>query len=186
MSPGLLKVIGVLVALASLVVALMYAYNTVHDDGVEQGQGEQQKADQKTLDDINVQLSKQKADADALYLAKVKEVLDTVKQRDAFKKQLGEANEKDRLSTEAHHVELAGQQLRFATSCNPTNAGGGGSGGSAASPGGTAAANDATTIVQLPAKITSDLRQLAFDADRLADEYRKCYGYANKRVTPAQ
>jgi hypothetical protein len=57
-----------------------------------------------------------------------------------------------------------------------------GCGGRAGSAEGNAAGADGPAVVQLPDAVAGDLRQLAFEADRLKDEYATCYRYVNGPV----
>jgi len=76
--------------------------------------------------------------------------------------------------------DLATRGLRFPAPVESARCGGGS--GSPQSGETQTARADATTIVDLPRKISDDLRQLTFDADQLRVEYQRCYDWANSPV----
>ena len=139
------------------------------------GENAQKVADQAQFDGINKELSGQKTAAADLLKTKNAENLALMAERDQLKTGLEKTREDNRKATDDLRRKYSSVGLRF----QPAQAAGCrlGSGGARNPAPGTAGA-DATASVELPAAITAGLRQLTFDADTLADEYRKCYGYA--------
>lgn len=161
-------VVAALIAAAAAAIGLK-AYNA--------GATEQKVADQAQFDDINQALADQKSAAAAILKARNAENLALMVERDQLKTHLEKTREDNRKVTTATRDRFAGLGLRF----KPAEAAGRGCGrGSAAAGAAGPATPDAAAAVELPGKIASDLRQITFDADTLADEYRKCYGYAEQ------
>lgn len=143
--------------------------------GHGRGIDEQKVSDQREFDRINAGLAKQKAEANALYRQAQADIISLQGERDKLKTELEAKREIDRKATEARRTEFAGVGLRFKPA---QGAGDRRDGAVPPSPGANPASADAAPAIELPATVTSDLRSFAFDADNLADEYRKCYGYA--------
>ena len=163
----------ILGAVTAMIIALAGAAYEGHSIGVNS----QKAADQKQFDDINNRLAAQKVEANGLYRKQQDENLIVMTERDKLKNQLGEQDAKNRKSVLVLNANLATAKLQFRTS-QTTGCGNGG--GSAVGSGGNSASTQSTSVVQLPDKVTSDLRQFALDADLLAADYKLCYGYATK------
>lgn len=140
-------------------------------------QGELSKGaeDQKQFDQINDDLATQKSDAAAILARNMADNVALMTERDSLNTQLEKAHAQHTTDTNALRDRFAGVGLRF----KPTEAAGCGPGGAdkvstAASPSVPAAGAD----VELPTAIAGRLRQLAFDADTLADNYRMCLSWA--------
>lgn len=163
-------IIGALIALAA---AFFGGDHLGHGRGVN----EQKVADQKQFDQINAERAKQKAEANALYQQAQADIIALQADRDALKTTLEKEREEARKTTDDLRTKYAGLSLRFRSVQSGGNrqdgAGAKGAGGNPASPA-------ATTVLQLPDQVAGNLRQLAFDADKLRDDYALCYGYANK------
>lgn len=78
--------------------------------------------------------------------------------------------------TAALRRDLSTERLRF-VAVAPSPGRGDGGGGTVPEAGNPASAA-ATAYVELPDSIAASLRQLAYEADQLADNYRLCYAYA--------
>lgn len=137
----------------------------------------QKVADQVQFDTINQKLADQKTEAAEVLKKANANNLALMVERDRLKTTLEKTREENRQATAAARDHYAGLGLRFqpaeAAGCGR---GGGGAPGTGANPSGA----DAAPAVELPAAITASLRQITYDADTLADEYRKCYGYAQR------
>jgi hypothetical protein len=140
----------------------------------------EQKAEcQRDFDRINAAIAKQKAQASSMYQAKQAEVITALAERDQFKNQVEKERNEHRVETDTLRARFAGLGLRF----RPAEGAGSGAGsGSAGGPQGDATGAAAPADVQLPDQVAGDLRQLAFEADRLKDEYGACYRYVNGSV----
>jgi len=135
----------------------------------------QKVADQVQFDTINQKLADQKAEAAEILKKANASNLALMVERDRLKTTLEKTREENRQATAAARDHYAGLGLRFQPSqAAGCGRGGGGTQGAGADP----AATDAAATVELPEAITASLRQITYDADTLADEYRKCYGYA--------
>jgi hypothetical protein len=114
-----------------------------------------------------------------MYQAKQAEVITALAERDQFKNQVEKERNEHRVETDTLRARYAGLGLRF----RPREGAGSGAGsGSAGGPQGDATGAAAPADVQLPDQVAGDLRQLAFEADRLKDEYGACYRYVNGSV----
>lgn len=165
------------IAIKALVIAAVLAIVAIGADrfGYTRGVNAQKVADQVEFDAINAKLTTQKAEAAAAYRQAQDDIIALQVERDQIKTDLEKKREADRKTTDDNRTKFASLGLRFpapkgagdrADSCGPK------------APGANAAEPSAPATVELPKQITSDLRQLALDADNLADEYRKCHGYA--------
>lgn len=144
-----------------------------HGTGID----EQKAADQVQFDKYNQDIADQKTQANALYRKAQDANLALMTERDQLKTTLEKQHAINKANTAALRDKYFGVGLRFSTRQTP---GLGSGGGIAQGPGTDPAIDEPTTLVQLPGEIAADLRRLAFDADQLADDYRKCYGYAEK------
>lgn len=139
------------------------------------GENAQKVADQAQFDGINQKLADQKTEAAGILKERNAENLALMAERDQLKTDLEKTREDNRKATDDLRRKYSSVGLRF----QPAQAAGAGCGGrgaegASADPSGV----DAPTAVELPAALTASLRQIAYDADTLADEYRECYGYA--------
>lgn len=163
-------IIGALVALAA-------AFGGGDYLGHGRGIDEQKVADQKIFDQINAGLAKQKAEANALYQQAQADIIALQAERDDLKTTLEKEREEARKTTDDLRSKYAGLSLRFRSvqsgGNRPNGAGAQSAGGNPASPA-------TASVLQLPDQVAGNLRQLAFDADKLRDDYALCYGYANK------
>lgn len=161
-------IIGTLIALAA---AFFGGDHIGHGRGVN----EQKVANQREFDRIEGERTKQKAEANALYRQAQADIIALQTERDKLKTELEKKREIDRKATDDDRAKFSGLGLRFQPAEDAGHRGDGicskGSGTNAAGP-----ADPAT--IELPASLTAELRQIAFDADKLADDYRECYGYA--------
>lgn len=138
--------------------------------GHHYGKLSQQVEDQVKFDKINADLTQQKAEAAKLLKEANARVLAEMQLRAKQQQELAQLKEKSREETNRIAAELATHELRFraeTAGCGPS------SGGSGNSEKGEAGSR-ASTIVQLPAALTRDLRQLAQAADELKAEYAAC------------
>ena len=142
----------------------------------EAGVNAQKVADQKQFDAINAQLTQQKEQAAATLEAANAKVLSDETELLALRAQQGASYARDQAATEAQFVSTGSSALRVRVTCPTPQATGRGNGGGSALPAPAASAPAATAVaVELPSQTERDLRQLVFDADRLADAYRSCY-----------
>lgn len=159
-----------------LIIGALIALMAVGAAGLAEGRHiglvEQSQTDQKQFDAINAGLTAQKAQAAKLLADTNSENMAILKQRTDLQTQLEKAHVAAQIATDSLRTQLAGSSLRFAS---PESTGSGASGGSAKATGQSADSPAATAVIQLPDKITSDLRQLAYDADALKDSYTACY-----------
>ena len=147
--------------------------------GHRAGTNAQQVADQAEFDTINAGITAQKAQADKLYREGQATIIALQIERDQFKTNLEKEHAAHQKATDDLRNSYAHVGLRFAT--GQTSGLGGGGGLSQAAGGNTASATGAT-VVQLPDETASALRGIAYDADRLADDYRLCYEYVSGPV----
>ena len=146
-------------------------------EGHSYGVDSQKVEDQKEFDAINAKLAQQKTDAAAILATVNAANLALAVERDKLKTSLGEQDAKNRKATLVLNANLATAKLQFRTA---QGSGCGDSSSGTGSPGATSSSPQSSAVVQLPDKITIDLRQFALDADNLANDYKLCYGYATK------
>lgn len=163
-------IIGALIALAA---AFFGGDYLGHGRGID----EQKVEDQKQFDQINDGLAKQKAEANTIYRQAQADIITLQTERDALKTTLENEREAARKTTDDLRTKYAGLSLRFKSA---KTAGDRGNSAGTQSAGSNPAGPAAASVLQLPDQVAVDLRQLAFDADTLKDDYAKCYGYAEK------
>lgn len=163
---------AILALIALLTVSTVGGFAYGHKVGVN----EQKASDQGQFDAINKQTTDQKTEANAKYRAAQDANLALMIERDKLKTNLGNEHEKNRAATDALRTQYTGIGLRF-TAETPRL---GNSSGCTQGAGSDPASTPTATVIQLPDAITDNLQQLAFDADQLADNYRLCYGWAEK------
>ena len=146
-------------------------------EGYARGEDAQKVTDQKQFDEINKELTAQKAEANRLLQDALLGNLKLMAERDKLKNQLGEQDVKNRKATAELTARYSGQRLQFRAAQDSGNRAN--CGGTLSSPS-NASGTSSTSVVTLPDEIAGNLRQLARDADDLADAYRLCYGYANQ------
>jgi hypothetical protein len=140
------------------------------------GRDAQKAVDQAQFDKINADLSQQKTIAADTYKTAQDIIIQTMAERDKFKTQLETDHAQNIKAITDLRNKYAGVGLRFTT----TQSAGCGAGSASPMPSEAGAARITTpTVVQLPESLASNLRALAFDADMLAAEYKKCYEWAN-------
>lgn len=146
-------------------------------EGHSYGVDSQKVADQKEFDRIEAERTEQKAEANKLYQDAQNGIIALQQERDTLKTTIEEQDAKNRKATLILNADLATAKLRFRTAQSAGNR----SDGSGTVPGTSDTASTGTAVVvQLPDALAGSLRRLAFDADRLKDEYAKCFAYATK------
>ena len=158
---------GILVWGASLAGAGWWAHGV--------GVNAQKVADQAIFDRYETASREQETAANNLLHQKEQELIELVLDREALTNQLEKTHASAQRTTNALRGELAGERLRFAAredSC-------GKSGGSTSRAGPDSASNPAPALVELPAEIEGRLRELAYDADTLRDDYALLYGWSH-------
>ena len=140
------------------------------------GRDAQKAADQVQFDKINADLSQQKTTAANIYRSAQATIIATLAERDKFKTQLETDHAKNIKTITDLRNQYAGLGLRFAA----PEGSGRGTGSTSPLPAEAGAARiKPTAFVQLPDALARNLRALAFDADELAVEYKKCYDAIN-------
>jgi hypothetical protein len=173
--------------------SLFIAFGAGHHQGHKTGVNAQKVASQEAIDTANkrtqgiidgynIQIAEQKAIATTKAIAQRDEVIALQAERDKFKSQLGAEHVKNQDTTRRLSAAYAAYSLRFKPD---VGTGAWNSSGPGESTQGGAACDAAPEVVQLPAALTDDIRQLVEDADELNDDYKLCYGYANS-VVPSQ
>ena len=140
------------------------------------GRDAQKAADQVQFDRINADLAKQKTIAADIYRNAQATIIQTMAERDKFKTQLETDHAKNLKTIDDLRNKYAGVGLRFTA---PKDAGCGAGSPSPMPPEAGTARIESAAVIQLPAEIASNLRALAFDADALTVEYKKCYDAIN-------
>ena len=143
--------------------------------GLHVGEDRQQVADQKQIDATNAQISENKSEAARLMQTAQQANIDLMTQRDTLKTQLEQDHVKNQQITNNLRASYTGG-LRFAAS---ESAGRGDCGGGTVPQATAPASPPVPAVCQLSNEATSDLRQLAYDADDLRDAYTLCYDWAH-------
>lgn len=147
--------------------------------GTGVGKAKQEVADQAQFDAINKKLAEQKAEATVILARADAERVALLEERDQLKTKLETEKAAHDQITDDLRGKYSSLKLQFVAvqgQAGGRGPSGGDSPGPAANPSGVAG----PTLVQLPDTLAAALRQLAFDADQLRDEYALCYGYAEK------
>ena len=141
------------------------------------GRNAQIAADQLQFDRINAQINEQKTIANNTYRTAQATIIATLAERDKFKTQLEKDHAKNQAATDALRRKYADVGLRF-----PAAQGSGcGAGSPSPLPAVAGAASiDAAAVCVVSDAVDAALKSIVFDADQLADEYQKCYGYATQ------
>lgn len=154
--------------LTSLVGVGWWQYNS--------GRNAQKAVDQAQFDKINADLSQQKTIAADTYKTAQAAIIQMMAERDKFKTQLEADYAKNLMAITDLRNKYAGVGLHFVAPQGSR------CGTGSPSPVPTEANTSRITapaVVQLPESIASNLRTLAFDADALSVEYKKCYDAIN-------
>lgn len=144
--------------------------------GHHNGANGQKVVDQVQFDKINQGITDQKAQANTLYRNAQDANVALMAERDQLKTTLEKEHANHQAATAALRDKYAGLGLRFNAEAPRLGNGGGSTQRAGTDP----ASASGPAVIQLPGEITENLRRLAFDADQLADDYRECYGYAEK------
>ena len=170
-------------ALLALVVSLGFAAGGFWY-GNKHGIDHQKVIDQQQFDKINAERADQKAQASAL-LEKIQAgIIATQQHEQELKRQLEQKDADYSIAIDGMRADFARRGLRFVA---PAKGGADRTCRAGATPPATSASGvPAITLIELPIAIASDLRQLAYDADRLKGWYDKCVGYVNGEVNAAQ
>lgn len=185
--PGWVKALVLLAAVAAVIYAADTFVSGVEKRGYDSGVSYQKAEDQKEFDKVNSSLTKQKADAANLLQAAQKVAIALAVERDKFKTKLETQYEQDQSSTNRIHTKYFSAGLFFTPALQGSGCGGGCSDPLSSGRNASGFANAAS--VQLPGPLTNALHTLVYDADNLADAYRKCYTYATRRqgkIAPTQ
>jgi len=152
--PSQSMIIGVLVA---LILSFSFGYVT----GGHSVRVEYQEA-----------IDEQKAEADKLIQENIKQIAEVTQKNEATKQAIEKERQKNVKTTNDLRTKLANSSLRFNSSresCSDTmpfeN---------------TSTDNTSATFTELPAKITTSLRELAFDCDTLRDDYNTLYQFVQE------
>jgi hypothetical protein len=158
-----------------------------HHQGYKSGADSQAVADQAMIaaansrtqgiiDGYNVQIGLQKAEANTKYRTAQSDIIALQADRDKFKTKLGEQHVKNQDVTNRLRDVYYAYGLRFQAAESARSGDCSGCSQGARTDG---ACNEAVEIVQLPEAIARDLRQLAYEADQLNDDYQLCYAYTH-------
>lgn len=139
------------------------------------GKTAQKVEDQAQFDKINADIANQNAKANALYVATIEEKEKAKKERAAIKLALEKERQSNVQAINDLRTKYAGVSLRYSIQGS-----GLGSSDSCAMPGtGSAAGNSSAEEYELPAAITNDLRELAYQCDALNADYKLLWEWAN-------
>lgn len=169
------------VLLGGLLLVLSLCAGSAYE-GHKIGVNAQKAEDQQQFDAINQKLAEQKAAAAQQYRDKQAGIIARQHDQEVFKANLEKEHVKNQDTSNRLRDAYAAYGLRFRAA---ESAGSGDSDRCPEGPGAGCAGNASAAIVQLPEALTRNLRQLAYDADRLNDDYRLCYGYVNKKPVNA-
>lgn len=163
------------IILGAIIIVLVLCAGSAYE-GHEIGVNSQKVADQKQFDLINQTIARNKVKANGILRAAQERNANLAADNEIFNRKLMGEHNANREKTDALERIYAVYGLRFRAQI----AGCGGSSGGSMPSQGDPASTDGTTFVQLPDAIARNLRQLAKDADKLRDDYRLCYDYANQ------
>lgn len=162
-------ILGVMLA---LLVMVGVVYTQGHSDGVD----DQKLADQAEFDHINAELTKQKAEANALWQEKATANAERATEVGKLTHQLGVQHEENRQLTDRNRLALDALRLRWKSA---ESSGRGDSAGDTKANHGGAASSTEAAICEFPEALDRSLKEILADADRLRDDYE--YQYNERR-----
>lgn len=145
--------------------------------GYDLGQDSQKAKDQVIFDQVNQERADQKEQASKMLASLNQQIIEAQAETAKFKNQLEKQRAQSNETVNNLRAQYASASLYIPASQSAGDRGG--SGSTSGSQGDTTGANGATNI-QLPDSIAADLRQLVYEADKLAVEYETCYNYINR------
>lgn len=144
-------------------------------EGHSIGVNSQKAEDQAQFDQINASLTQQKADAHAKLEKALGDNLDVMSEREEAKAQLEKEREIHRTGTNALRTQLAFAGMRLPAETS----GCGGGGGGTETPASSAPGDASPAFCVVSAAAAQSLRDIAFDADTLRDDYKLLYDWAH-------
>jgi len=163
------RIIAFLLTTIAIFFAVGYA-------GYDYGYKTQKLKDQVIFDQVNKEREEQKQEAAILLASLQQKIIEAQAESAKFKNQLEKQRAQHNDNITALRIEYATGGLFFEA---PVHSGCGRSGGSTGGSQGDPSSACPTSRVQLPDSIAADLRQLVYEADKLAVEYETCYNYVN-------
>lgn len=155
--------VGAILVLAALTVFGLFMRN--------EGKLSQRATDQTKFDQINADITRQKADALAIISRAAADQAALAQERDEFKTKLETEHAQNETTTRALQSKYAGLRLKFQGSgCGPSGSG-------SMSQTGTTTVPTGPAECFVPDSIAAGLRELAADADALKDNYTLCRSY---------
>ena len=145
--------------------------------GYVNGVNAQKAHDQVVFDSIEKERTDQKAKAAEILAALNQKIITTQAESAKFKSQLESQRATHNQAINDLHTQYSSTGLFFTATKSPGDRDCGGSTGGSQGDA-TSACN--ATIIQLSDSVARDLRQLAYEADRLAVEYETCFKYVNR------
>lgn len=156
--------------------ALRYEDGITHQKGIDQG----------IFDRVNQQLTDQKAVAAKMISDRDLQIIALQQAQAAQRAQQEKQHDQDVAATDAARRDAAASRLRITIPVSQVAGCGVGRGVDVPGPS-TSPVTSGTEVLDLPEAYRRGLLDIAFDADKLADDYRRCYRafYPNwKSVTP--
>ena len=142
----------------------------------EQGAVSQNVADQKVIDSVREGIDKNKQIANAKLANALSDVIAVQVERDKIKSLLLQEHQINAETTNKLRDAYSAYGLRFRSDA----AGCGASGANTMPAEGNTPRHDVPAVCQLSDATAKSLREIAFDADRLRDDYKLLYDWANK------
>lgn len=144
-------------------------------EGKVYGENAQQVTDQKEFNRINAERALQKAEAQERLNTAYKGNIALMEDRNRIQHQLEVDHVQNQDATNALRHKFTAERLRYRSTESSGNRDG--CGQAVPAPGNATGAAE-TTIRELPDAVTRELRQIAYDADQLSNDYALCYSWA--------
>lgn len=161
----------------AFILATIAIFSAVGYAGYDYGYKTQKLKDQVIFDQVNKERGEQKQEAARVLEDMQQKIIEAQAESAKFKNQLEKQRAQHNDNITALRIEYASGGLFFDA---PVHSGCGSSGGSTGGSQGSSSSACPTSRIQLPDALAAALRQLAYEADKLAVEYETCYNYVNR------
>lgn len=156
--------------------ALVTSFGTGYFTGHSHGVDSQKVADQFSIDKVNAKIEENKRIANAEMANAQQAVIELQAEREKFKTKIEQERQTNVETTNKLHDAYAAYSLRFRSDDQRSWCGGENSVPAT----GTASGDNGTSVCVISDETSKSLRNIAYEADQLRDDYRLLYDWAHK------